>query len=82
MVITQNISDLNTGDKAVIQQYTHSFIACKLSAMGLLPGDEISLVRKSAFGNTLYIKTENNAICLRANEAKFILITPLNTEKK
>lgn len=74
------ITDLLSGETAIVSEYANCFIACKLTAMGLLPGTEITLVRKSVFGSTLYLKTESHAICLRKEEAQDILITRLSRE--
>jgi ferrous iron transport protein A len=43
-------------------------------AMGLLPGSSVEMVRKSPFGNTVYIRCGNHHVALRDNEAATIVI--------
>lgn len=44
-------------------------------AMGLIPGADIMLVRKSPFGGAYYIKAKNHYVALRTDEAKDVLLT-------
>jgi ferrous iron transport protein A len=62
------------GVKATIIEFSNGFIAGKLMAMGLLPGTSVELVRRSPFGNTLYIRSGNQYVALRDNEASSILV--------
>ncbi|MFN8284988.1 MAG: FeoA family protein [Chitinophagales bacterium] len=75
MKANKNITTLEIGSSAVINEFSNGFVACKLMSMGLLLGTQITLVRKSPFGGAYYIKTENHYIGLRANEAESVLLT-------
>lgn len=66
---------LQEGENAIILQFSNMYMACKLMAMGLLPGASIALVRKAPFGGAYYIKTTNHHIALRKAEAENILLT-------
>lgn len=76
----ENISQLQIGETATIAAFANGYIACKLMAMGLLPGSPVSLLRKSPFGGAYYIKTKNHSVALRSNEAKNVLL--LNDKQK
>ena len=71
----KNITQLQIGENAIIVEFSNGYVACKLMAMGLLPGSPVSLMRKSPFGGAYYIKTKNHYVALRSNEAKSVLLT-------
>jgi Fe2+ transport system protein FeoA len=50
-------------------------LACKLTSMGVLPGVQIEMVRKSPFGDAFYIKVDGVRLALRIEEASSILLT-------
>jgi ferrous iron transport protein A len=83
---TKNITQLNFGESAIISEFSNCQVACKLMAMGFLPGSDVMLVRKSPFGGAYYIKTKNHYVALRNFEAENVLLfnndalnTPINT---
>ncbi|HOY40509.1 MAG TPA: FeoA family protein [Chitinophagales bacterium] len=71
----KNITELHIGENAIIGEFSNCHVACKLMAMGLLPGSTISLMRTSPFGGAYYIKTKNHYVALRSNEAQSVLLT-------
>jgi len=71
---TKNITQLQIGESAIIGEFTNCHIACKLMAMGLLPGTEILLQRTAPFGGGYYVKTNNHYIALRSQEANNVLL--------
>ena len=76
MVSPKNITELQIGKNAVIGEFSNCHVACKLMAMGLLPGSSISLMRKAPFGGAYYIKAKNHYVALRSNEALSVLLSP------
>lgn len=78
MNTTKNITNLHFGESAIITEFSNGYVACKLMAMGLLPGVDIVLVRKSPFGGAYYIKAKNHYVALRSNEAESVLVTNKN----
>ncbi len=74
MNTTRNITHLQIGEIATISEFSNGYVACKLMAMGLLPGADISLVRKSPFGGAYYIKAKNHYVALRSIEAENVLL--------
>lgn len=77
MVSPKNITELQIGENAVIGEFSNCHVACKLMAMGLLPGSSISLMRKAPFGGAYYIKAKNHYVALRSNEALSVLLSPV-----
>ena len=75
MNTAKNITNLHFGETAIISEFSDGYVACKLMAMGLLPGVGIILIRKSPFGGAYYIKARNHYVALRSNEAKSVLVT-------
>jgi ferrous iron transport protein A len=73
---SRNITQLKVGENAIIGEFSNGFVACKLMAMGLLPGSAILLVRKSPFGGAYYIRAKNHYIALRDHEASYVLLHP------
>lgn len=71
---TKNITQLNFGESAIISEFSNCQVACKLMAMGFLPGSDVLLVRKSPFGGAYYIKTKNHYVALRSFEAENVLL--------
>ena len=68
------LSALELGTRRVIAEYTDSFIAGKLISMGILPGSEVEIVRRSLFGNSIYAKIELSLVALRKEEAACIVL--------
>lgn len=74
----KNITHLQIGEDAIIAEFSNGYVACKLMAMGLLPGSAILLMRKAPFGGAYYIKVKNHYVALRSNEAKNVLLISAN----
>lgn len=74
-----------TADKLPLQLKAHishiqpGGLSVKLLQMGCLPGKEIELVRKSLFGNPLYMRVGNQFLALRTEEAAQIILQPAQT---
>lgn len=71
---SRNITHLKIGENAIIQEFSNGYIACKLMAMGLLPGSAILLVRKSPFGGAYYIRAKSHYVALRYLEAENVIL--------
>ena len=75
MSTQKNITHLQIGENAIIGEFSNGYVACKLMAMGLLPGSTVSLMRKAPFGGAYYIKAKNHYVALRGNEAENVIVT-------
>ena len=75
MSTQKNITHLQIGENAIIGEFSNGYVACKLMAMGLLPGSSVSLMRKAPFGGAYYIKAKNHYVALRKNEAENVIVT-------
>jgi ferrous iron transport protein A len=70
----RTIADLKINEAARTIAFTDSALACKLTAMGMLPGAQVEMVRPAPFGNAYYIKVDGVRLALRAEEAQSILL--------
>lgn len=70
----RTISDLRKNESALTIAVTDPALAGKLTAMGVLPGTRIELVRPAPFGNAYYIKVDGVRLALREEEAACILL--------
>jgi Fe2+ transport system protein FeoA len=65
---------LKINESARALTFTDPELACKLTAMGVLPGARVELVRLSPFGDAYYVKVDGIRFALRKNEAASILL--------
>jgi ferrous iron transport protein A len=68
------LNAVKTGHKSQVSHFKDTCMACKLLAMGILPGTEIELIRKAPFGGGCYVKADNILVALREEEAKCIVL--------
>ena len=68
------ISELAIGDVKTITQFLDEQLGSKLLCMGVLPGSEVKLIRKTNFSKTYYLLVGNNRFAIRATEADKILV--------
>lgn len=67
-------SRLRTEGPGRISHFTNEQLASKLMSMGILPGSEISLIRKAPIGGGWYIKVDNKVMAMRAEEVDCIVV--------
>ena len=65
---------LKQGETGVIRQFLDEQLSAKLLQMGLLPGNEIQLVRAAPLGCPLYLKSGGNYLALRKTEAVNVIV--------
>ncbi len=70
----RTIPDLKVHESAHALAFEDPALAGKLTAMGLLPGTLIEMVRTAPFGKAYYIKADGVRLALREEEASSILI--------
>lgn len=70
----RTIFDLKKNESALALAFNDPVLAGKLTAMGVLPGATIELVRPAPFGNAYYIKVDGIRLALREEEAASILL--------
>ena len=69
------LSDLEKGQKAIIVQVGgKGAVKRRMMDMGMVPGSEISVVRKAPFGDPIEYKIKGYSLSLRKSEAKKIMI--------
>ena len=70
----RTIPDLKLHESARTIAFANPELACKLTAMGVLPGTRIELVRHAPFGSAYYVKVDGIRMALREEEAASILL--------
>lgn len=70
----RTVPDLQKLEMARALAFTDPSLASKLTAMGVLPGVLIQMVRKAPFGKAYYIKVDGIRLALREKEAASIMI--------
>ncbi|MBX2891231.1 MAG: ferrous iron transport protein A [Saprospiraceae bacterium] len=70
----RTVPDLKQNESALTLAFTDPTLAGKLTAMGVLPGVRIELVRPAPFGEAYYVKVDGVRLALREEEAASILL--------
>jgi Fe2+ transport system protein FeoA len=70
----RTLSELKSNESALTLSFSDPALAGKLTAMGLLPGTRIEMVRPAPFGKAYYIKADGVRMALREEEAASILL--------
>ena len=68
----KKLSDLKTGQKAIIRKFTNKETFLKLMEMGCVPGENLVVEQIAPFGDPISIKISGYHLSLRINEAKDI----------
>ncbi len=71
----RTLTELKANESAQAISFTDPALAGKLTAMGVLPGAKIEMVRKAPFGDAFYVKVDGVRLALRNEEARSILLT-------
>lgn len=70
----QPLSATPRGTAGKVSHFNDPNIGSKLMAMGVLPGSQVRVVRKSPFGGGCYVKVDNFFLALRKEEADSIVL--------
>ena len=70
----RTVLDLNIGETGFVKSFDDLDCACKLLTLGLLPKSKITVVRKSPFGDALYLQLDGQKIAIRNSEGLAILL--------
>ena len=68
------LNQLAAGAKGTIEKFSDEQAAFKLMTMGILPGQEVKVIRKAPLGGAIYLKTERQQFAIRNTEAACIVI--------
>ena len=70
----KKLSELETGEKAVIVSLEDQELELKLMEMGFLPGGEISVEQIAPLGDPISVMISGYQVSLRINEAESIIV--------
>lgn len=75
------LSDINVGQAVSLTDFSHNqSVYFKLISLGLLPGDQITVMSKAPFGGPISIKHGSDTyFALRRSEAKQINVAPVSS---
>jgi ferrous iron transport protein A len=73
-IMIKRLSDLNKGEKAIIQSFDQDEIYLKLMEMGCVPGEEVVIENRAPLGDPISIKVAGYALSLREEEAEKIWV--------
>ncbi|MCB9283308.1 MAG: ferrous iron transport protein A [Lewinellaceae bacterium] len=68
------MTELKENEEGILHRYEDERLAVKLMAMGVLPGSRLRVIRKNAFGNTLYVRVDQMHLAIRKTEAACIIL--------
>ncbi len=71
---SKQLTETKPGTQGTVSHYTNDDIGGKLMAMGILPGSQITLVRKAPLGGGWYVKVDNFYVALREKEASSVVL--------
>lgn len=69
------LSELKTGERAVIIEFESSELELKLMEMGCLPGEEIIVEQIAPLGDPISVRVAGYSLSLRKNEANHIVVS-------
>ena len=70
-----SINQLKVGQQGTVLRIDDNEIAQKLICMGMLPGENVSIVRTAPFYGAYYLKVGRHRIVVRDNEAQSIILS-------
>ena len=74
----KKLSELKTGQQAIIKKFNNNEIFLKLMEMGCLPGEKITMEQKAPLGDPISINVSGYSLSLRLNEADHIIVDIIN----
>lgn len=70
----KSVLDLKTGETGIVKSFDNLDLASKLMTLGILPESRITVVRKSPFGDALYLQLDGQKIAIRNSEGSTIIL--------
>jgi ferrous iron transport protein A len=71
----RHLHQLASGETAIIQEFADLGLASRLISMGVLPGQEIKMVRHSFTGASCIVQLKALTLALRQSEAAGIIVS-------
>jgi ferrous iron transport protein A len=68
----RKLSELECGERAIIDSFSDEEMSLKLMEMGCLPGDEVMMIFKAPFGDPVCIRISGYSLSLRLQEASTV----------
>ncbi len=68
------LSEVNIGRKVKIVSIDENILTHKLMTLGFLENTTLTIIRKSPFGGSFYVRVENQYVALRKTELESIKV--------
>lgn len=68
------LNQISCNKRVTINRVEESPFTCRLTELGFRPGNSTTVVRKSPFGSTLYIRLNSSHFALRKKEAEQVIV--------
>ncbi len=75
------LDTLKIGQSAIIQSFNDVFLSLKLTEMGCLPGEKVTMTHIAPLGDPIAIEIDGYLLSLRKQEASTVVVK-LNSEIK
>lgn len=77
MAAPQNLAETPTGAVAVIDGFSNDYLAEKLLELGFVPGEQVRVEHRAAFGDPIMVSVAGCRVSLRKAEAQTVLLAPI-----
>lgn len=74
----KKLTELKSGDKAIIRSFENQELSLKLMEMGCIPGETITVEQLAPFSDPISVLVSGYILSLRKNEAESIIVESLN----
>ncbi len=74
----RKLSDLEPGQKAVVDSFASNDIFLKLMEMGCVPGEELMVEMRAPLGDPISVLVAGYHLSLRISEAEQIMVKPVD----
>jgi ferrous iron transport protein A len=76
----KRLSEIETGESAIIRQFEQDEIFLKLMEMGVLPGEKVTVEQVAPLGDPISITVSGYNLSLRLNEASKVFVETTGTD--
>jgi ferrous iron transport protein A len=70
----RSIAQLAINERAIVDHCADEALSAQLLEIGLVPGQEVMLLRRGPLGSPVYLKAGKNYLAIRSKEAGQVLL--------
>jgi Fe2+ transport system protein FeoA len=72
--IEKSIAQLAKNERAIVAHFADEVLSAQLLEVGLVPGQEVTMLRRGPLGSPLYLRVGKNHLAIRPQEASQVLV--------